>query len=151
MFEAIRSKRIATAVAILGGGLALYGCGNQVEGVGNVRMVDCSPHGTPRTNSENISAVPKGVSIQLGNKIETNDQGESETGDFSITSKGNGEFSVSIYGDDGNGNNIDVSKVPNYSAQPNTATVTDNGELYVISGSQGSLGATALNVSVSCQ
>lgn len=150
MFEAVRSKRIATAVAILGGGLALYGCGNQVEGVGNVRMVDCSPHGTPRANSENVSSVPKGVSIQLGNSIETNNTGNSETGDFSVTSKGNGEFSVAI-SDGDNGNNTNVAKVPNYSSQPNTATVTDNGELYVISGSQGPLGATALNVSVSCQ
>ena len=149
MFEGIRSKRIATAVAVLGGGLALAGCGNTVEGVGNVRMVDCSPHGTPHTNTATIGSVPRGVQIQMGNEIGTDNQGHSETGDFVVNSKGNGQFSVNI--NSGNNANNNAAIIPNYLNRPDTVTVTDNGELYAIQGSAGPLGTTALNVSVSCQ
>lgn len=153
MLGEIRNKRLATLAVIAGGGLALAGCGNTVEGVGNVTMVHCGPHGEPRVNSDHVASVPKGETIQMGTSIVTNSKGNfPATGDFAVTSKGGGEFSVSL--DTSNNNNSDntdtVAIIPTYNTQSNTVTITDSGELYTIQGSAGPLGSTALSVNVSC-
>ena len=150
MFEVLRTKKVATAVVLLGGGLALAGCGNSKEGVGNVPLVRCGAHDALRSNSDSIAAVPKGEIIQLGQKIETDNQGDAPTGDFEVTSQGGGRFSVSIEAGGNNGNNTDVSRVPNYAARPNTATVVDHGELYTIAGTPGPQGSTSLTIAARC-
>ncbi|HEX4775060.1 MAG TPA: hypothetical protein VH234_06105, partial [Candidatus Saccharimonadales bacterium] len=119
-----------------------------VEGIGNVTMVRCGAHGTPRYNSDSISDVPGGEQIQMGNAISTDEDGEyPATGDFAVISKGNGNFRVSI--NTGNStNNAEI--IPNYTDQPSTVTVTDNGELYTVTGAAGSLGSTALFITARC-
>jgi hypothetical protein len=143
MIERIRNKRIATLAV-----LALAGCGNTVEGIGNVPMVHCGSHGTPRSNGEDIQDIPKGEQIQMGNAIVTNNKGNyPATGDFAVTSDGDGNFAVTIQ--NGN-NNKDAAIINGATTSHDAVTVSDNGELYNIVGTPGPLGSTALNVTVSC-
>jgi predicted small secreted protein len=149
MFERLRRKNIIPKlVLIASGSLAVAGCSVTVEGVGDVPMVNCGTHGTPRTNNDKIKDLPKGATVQLGQDISYGGNDQLETGDFQVKSDGKGRFNVSI--ESGNNSNGDAEIIPNYSDSPNTVTVSDNGELFVISGSTGPQGSTALSVNVSC-
>lgn len=148
MFERLTTKRTLLAVAGTSGALALAGCGNTVEGIGNVPMVHCGKGEQPSANSVGINSVREGDEIQLGHAVVTDQNGNKATGDFAIKSLGDGKFSVSI--NHGNSDN-DATIIPNYNGTPNEVTVVDNGELYTVAGHGGPHGSTALDISASCQ
>jgi|GEM_PF-4380579 len=116
-------------------------------------MVHCGPKGEPRVNTDTIASVPKGETIQMGTSIVTDAKGNfPAAGDFAVRSEGAGEFRVSL--DTSNSNNAGdtdiVALIPNYGAQPDTVTVTDNSELYTIAGSMGPQDSTALSITAKC-
>jgi len=148
MFEGLRHNNIIPKIALVAsGGIAVTGCAVTVEGVGNVPMVNCSSHASPRSNRETVRDLPKGTVIQLGEVVTYS--GNTPTGDFQIESDGRGKFDVSINsGNNASGNDAEI--VNNFSYGPDRVTVSDNGELFVVSGENGPQGSTSLSVDVSC-
>ena len=148
MFESVTTKRTLLAVAGVSGMLAVAGCGNTVEGIGNIPMVHCKDGQQPRSNAVNIQKLPKGEKIQLGKAITTDEHGDSATGDFYVSSQGGGEFTVTINKDN---NSNDISVIPNNNDKPNEVTVTDAGEIFTIAGQPGPQGTTSLEITDTCQ
>lgn len=149
MFEGLRGKNIIPKIALAASaGIIVTDCSTIVEGVGNVPMVNCGPHGSPRTNKDTVNDLPKGTTIQLGEAVIYNDG--PETGDFQVESEGRGKFSVSINsGNNSSGNDAEI--VPNFSYGPNRVTISDNGERFAVLGENGPQGSTSLSVDVSCR
>ena len=145
MIERLTTRRFALPLAVISGALALSGCGNTVEGIGNVPMVHCGDGQQPRHNSVRITEAPKDEEIQLGKEITTDTNGDNATGDFLVRSLGGGEFTLVINKDADN----TVELVPDYS--PNSVAVSDEGELFRITGHQGPNGSTGFDISVSCE
>ncbi len=153
MKESFRSKRIATFLAIVAGGLALAGCNGETHGLAGVELVNCQEG--PKTNEITLQNFTKGQSFGLGQDIKTGDGGTTNITNkysihapFTITSLGKGVFTY-YSGYDESKRDAVTPPTPHPDGTY-TLTLLDQDQKYALTGSPNPDGSTRLTIDASC-
>ena len=151
MKEILRTKRFATVLAVIAGGLAIAGCNGETHGLAGMELVDCQ--NGPKTNEVTLQDFAKGQTFGLGKDIQTGDGGSngfqndySIHAPFTIESLGKGAFTY-FEGTSDQPASVPPTPHPDGSF---TLTLVNEGQQYTLTGTPNADGSTHLAIDASC-